>query len=72
MSVDANTQKLYEQELNALIQSQKEEVKKKTNPLFAKMHAMSDEEVDDLRKELEKAHELQRKEVAKKYGIPTD
>lgn len=72
MAIDQETQKLYEKELNALIQAQKEEIKKKTNPLFAKMHGMSEEETEDLKKELEKAHELQRREIAKKYGVPLD
>jgi len=69
MGLDSQTQKQYDQELSGLAGSQKEEMKKKTNPLFAKMHGMDEDEMSDLKKELEKVHEMQRKELAKKYGV---
>lgn len=69
MAQDIESQKKYEEELQRLVKAQEEEMKKKLNPLFAKMHGMTDEEMADLRQELMKVHELQRREIAKKYGV---
>ena len=70
MEIDENTRQQYENEMAALIKSQQDELKKKMNPLFAKMHAMSPEEVEELRQELLMAHEGQKKDLARRYGIP--
>lgn len=59
----------YEEELKGLIERQKEEVRHKTNPLFAKMHNMGDEEIEELKSELAKVHEMQRVDLANRYGV---
>lgn len=69
MPEDSEAREAYEKELKELRQRQEEEMKKKTNPVFARMHALSEEEAQELKEELEKTHEEQRKELAAKYGI---
>lgn len=59
----------YEEELKGLIERQKEEYKSKTNPLFAKMHNLEESEVAELKIELNKIHEMQRLDLANKYGV---
>lgn len=59
----------YEEELQGLVQRQKDEYKSKTNPLFAKMHGMDETEVEELKVELNKVHEMQRLDLANKYGV---
>ena len=69
MASDVETQKLFEAEYQRLVKAQEEEMKKKCNPLFAKMHGMSDEEMDELKNELTKVHNLQKQELARKFGV---
>ncbi|HTL46897.1 MAG TPA: hypothetical protein VL688_02405 [Verrucomicrobiae bacterium] len=69
MANDVEAQKQFEAELQRLTQAQQEEMKKKCNPLFAKMHGMSDEEMADLKNELQKVHDMQKQELARKFGV---
>jgi len=69
MASDDQNRKQYEAELKGLVEEQQSELKKKTNPLFAKMHSLSEDEVEELRQELLKAHEKQRQELAEKFGL---
>lgn len=59
----------YEEDMATLEKAQEEEMKKKCNPLFAKLHGMSDEEMEELRDELQKVHDLQKLDLARKYGV---
>ncbi len=69
MAIDQAEMKKYEEELKGLVQRQQEELKQKTNPLFAKMHDMSPEEMKELKEELLKVYEVQKRELASKYGV---
>jgi len=69
MAQDLETQKKYDEELQRLVKAQEEELKKKLNPLFAKMHGMDEDEMAELKRELEKAHLMQRMDLARRYGV---
>jgi len=62
----------FEKELKKLIERQTEEFRKKTNPLYFKMHSMDDEEAEEFRQELRVLHENECRQLAQKYGVKYD